>query len=163
MHTCPARRSSQPKTTEVRRKHHNGVEGFEDWEEWFRASERRFRRALEERDTVRVLRLDFDRLYVLRNQIVHGGATWNSRVNRDQVRDGAAILAFLMPVFVDVMMDHPHEDWGRPFYPVVEQVRAVAEEPQAPIALDRVTSADHAAAKRSTAMSPARSRACQRS
>ena len=28
-------------------KHHNGVEGFEDWEEWFRASERRFRRALE--------------------------------------------------------------------------------------------------------------------
>ena len=101
-------------------KHHNGVEGFEDWEEWFRASERRFRRALEERDTVRVLRLVFDRLYLLRNQIVHGGATWNSRVNRDQVRDGAAILAFLMPVFVDVMMDNPHEDWGRPFYPVVE-------------------------------------------
>ena len=101
-------------------KHHNGVAGFEDWEEWFRASECRFRRALEERDTVRVLRLVFDRLYVLRNQIVHGGATWNSRVNRDQVRDGAAILAFLMPVFVDVMMDNPHEDWGRPFYPVVE-------------------------------------------
>ena len=96
------------------------IPSFEDWEEWFRASERRFRRALEERDTVRVLRLVFDRLYVLRNQIVHGGATWNSQVNRDQVRDGAAILAFLMPVFVDVMMDNPHEDWGRPFYPVVE-------------------------------------------
>ena len=93
-------------------KHHNGVAGFEDWEEWFRASERRCRRALKERDTVRVLRLVFDRLYVLRNRIVHGGATWNSRVNRDQVRDGAAILAFLMPVFVDVMMDNPHEDWG---------------------------------------------------
>ena len=29
-------------------KHHDGVEGFEDWEEWFRASERRFRRALDE-------------------------------------------------------------------------------------------------------------------
>ena len=101
-------------------KHHNGLEGFEDWEEWFRASERRFRRALEERDTVRVLRLVFDRLYLLRNQIVHGGATWNSEVNRDQVRDGAAILAFLMPVFGDVMMENPHEDWGRRFYPVVE-------------------------------------------
>ena len=69
-------------------KHHNAVEGFGDWEEWFRASERRFRRALEERNTVRVLRLVFDRLYLLRNQIVHGGATWNSRVNRDQVRGG---------------------------------------------------------------------------
>ena len=28
------------------------------------------------------------------------------------MRDGAAILAFLMPVFVDVMMDHPGEDRG---------------------------------------------------
>jgi hypothetical protein len=36
------------------------------------------------------------------------------------VRDGAAILGFLMPVFVDLMMDNPQEDWGRPFYPVVE-------------------------------------------
>ena len=59
-----------------------------------------------------VLSLVFDRLYVLRNLLVHGGATWNSRVNRDHVRDGAAILAFLMPVFVDVMMDNPDEDWG---------------------------------------------------
>ena len=100
--------------------HHNGVEGFDDWEDWFRASQRRVRRALEARDTVSVLRLVFDRLYVLRNQIVHGGSTWNSQVNREQLRDGAAILAFLMPVFVDVMMDNPHEDWGRPFYPVVE-------------------------------------------
>ena len=29
-------------------------------------------------------------------------------------------VAFLMPVFVDLMMENPHEDWGRPFYPVVE-------------------------------------------
>lgn len=40
--------------------------------------------------------------------------------NRAQVRDGAAILAFLMPVFVDLRMENPKEDWGRPFYPVVE-------------------------------------------
>ena len=39
---------------------------------------------------------------------------------RAMERDGAAILAFLMPVFVDVMMDNPGVDWGRPFYPVVE-------------------------------------------
>ena len=100
--------------------HHNGIGGYEDWGERFRDSERRFARALRARNTVEVLSLVFDRLYVLRNQLVHGGATWNSRVNRDQVRDGAAILAFLMPVFVDVMMDNPGEDWGRPFYPVVE-------------------------------------------
>ena len=94
--------------------HHNGTGGYEDWEERFRASERRFARALRTRNAVEVLSLVFDRLYVLRNQLVHGGATWNSRVNRDQVRDGAAILAFLIPVFVDVMMDNPGEDCAVP-------------------------------------------------
>lgn len=28
-----------------------------------------------------ILSILFDRLYVLRNQLVHGGATWNSDVN----------------------------------------------------------------------------------
>ena len=100
--------------------HHNGIAGYEDWEERFKASAGSFARTFAAQDTARTLSLVFDRLYVLRNQLVHGGATWNSAVNRNQVRDGAAILGFLMPVFVDVMMDNPHEDWGQPFYPVVE-------------------------------------------
>lgn len=99
--------------------HHNGIEGFEDWDEKFRESSRSFGRAFQSGDTVRVLSFVFDRLYVLRNQLVHGGSTWNSGVNRAQVRDGAAILSFLLPVFVDLMMDNPEENWGRPFYPVV--------------------------------------------
>lgn len=99
--------------------HHNGIEGFEDWEDRFKASSRGFAHAFQEGESVRVLSFVFDRLYVLRNQLVHGGSTWNSAVNRAQVHDGAAILAFLMPVFVDLMMDHSTEDWGRPFYPVV--------------------------------------------
>lgn len=100
--------------------HHNGIEGFEEWEHRLKASQRTFAQAFEGGDTVRVLSFVFDRLYVLRNQIVHGGSTWKSTVNRAQVRDGAAILKFLMPVFVDLMMDSPGQDWGNPFYPVVE-------------------------------------------
>lgn len=100
--------------------HHNGIPGFEDWQARFVAASRVFAGAFQTGDTPRVLSFVFDRLYVLRNQLVHGGATWNSGVNRAQVRDGAAILGFLMPVFVDLMMDHPQEDWGRPFYPVIE-------------------------------------------
>jgi hypothetical protein len=99
--------------------YHNGIEGFEDWEDRFKSSARAFAVAFQGGDSARVLSFVFDRLYVLRNQLVHGGSTWNSGVNRAQVRDGAAILAFLMPVFVDVMMDNPDNDWGRPFYPVV--------------------------------------------
>jgi hypothetical protein len=100
--------------------YHNGIDGFENWEERFQASSRSFAHSLQAQDTARILSFVFDRLYVLRNQIMHGGSTWNSGVNRNQVRDGAAILGFLMPVFLDIMMDNPHEDWGRPFYPVVE-------------------------------------------
>lgn len=99
--------------------HHNGIEGFADWDERFKASARAFAAAFQGGDTARVLSFVFDRLYVLRNQLVHGGATWNSSVNRGQVREGAAILAFLTPVFADIMMDNPGNDWGKPFYPVV--------------------------------------------
>ena len=100
-------------------RHYNGVEGYENWERRLKASAGRFSRAVRDQDTARTLNFVFDRLYVLRNQLVHGGATWNSNVNRDQVRDGALILGILMPVFVDVMMDNPYENWGQPFYPVV--------------------------------------------
>lgn len=101
--------------------HHNGINGFQDWETRFRVSGRFFNESFQAGNASHVLSAVFDRLYVLRNQLVHGGATWSSRVNRNQVRDGAAILSFLLPVFVDLMMDHPFEYWGQPFYPVVTE------------------------------------------
>lgn len=100
---------------------HNGIDGYADWEKRFAAAQKLVQSALTSGDTVRILALVFDRLYVLRNQVVHGGSTWGGRVNRHQVRDGAAILGFLLPVFIDLMMDSPHEDWGVPFYPVVDE------------------------------------------
>jgi hypothetical protein len=100
--------------------HQNGQDGFADWEDRLAASGRTIATALANRDTRRILSVLFDRLYVLRNQLVHGGATWNSAVNRDQVRDGAAVLGTLLPIAIDIMMDNPDNDWGRPFYPVVE-------------------------------------------
>ena len=101
-------------------KYHNQIEGYEDWQDRFNASKRRFNSALANKDTKDVLTMLFDRLYVLRNQLVHGGATWNSSVNREQVKDGANILSFLVPIFVDLMMDNPQTDWGAPYYPVVD-------------------------------------------
>jgi hypothetical protein len=72
----------------------NQVPGHEDWEKRFAAARQR-------------------------NQIMHGGATWNSSVNRAQVRDGAAIMAMLVPLFIDLMMDDPATVWGKAHYPVV--------------------------------------------
>lgn len=101
-------------------RYHHGEAGAEDWEARFDFARRRFHTALRQKDTVLILSMLFDRLYVLRNQLIHGGATWNSGTNRDQLRDGAAILRSFVPVMVDVMMETPEGDWGVPMYPVVE-------------------------------------------
>ena len=101
-------------------KHHAGEVGGGGWEITFEAAKRAANRALTQRDTPVVLSILFDRLYVLRNQLVHGGATWSSNANRAQVRDGAALLGCLLPVFIDLMMDHPDEEWAMPTYPVVD-------------------------------------------
>lgn len=91
----------------------------ESWREGFEASRKLALRALMEKDTVRVLSIVFDRLYVLRNQLVHGGATWNSAVNRPQVRDGVAILGTLLPLLLELMIAHPDQDHGEILYPLV--------------------------------------------
>ena len=95
--------------------------GSENWEQSFESSKSIVRRALATRDTRVILSTLFDRLYVLRIQLMHGGASWDSSVNRGQVRDGARILAFLVPLFVELMMSRPDIDWGPPDYPVVNQ------------------------------------------
>ena len=91
------------------------------WRDAFDEARQRVQRALAQQDTERVLYEIFVRLYTLRNQLMHGGATWNSSVNRAQVRDGRALLARVLPVMLGVMMNHPAQFEGRPFYPVVAE------------------------------------------
>lgn len=100
--------------------HLNGVPENGDWAGRLAASHRAVSSAMANRDTPRILSIIFDRLYVLRNQLIHGGATWNSSANRDQVRDGAAVMAWLLPIFVDIMMDNSEHEWGMPHYPLVD-------------------------------------------
>jgi len=100
--------------------YHNGINGFENRDDRFKTSARSFAQSFQTGGSVRVLSFVFDRLYVLRNQLVHGEATWNSVVNWAQVRDGAEIPGFLAPVFIDSMMNNPNENWVKPFYPVAK-------------------------------------------
>ncbi len=94
--------------------------GRNKWQKGFNNFKAISRRALARQDALTVLSIVFDRLYVLRNQLIHGGSTWNSSVNRAQVVDGARILSFLVPLLIGVMLDNPDEDWGEPAYPPVE-------------------------------------------
>ena len=91
-----------------------------DWEERFARSRQAAFSALGRNDCQRVLEIVFDRLYVLRNQLVHGGATWASSANRAQVEDGARLMGALMPAILESMLAAPHVEWGEPLYPVAE-------------------------------------------
>lgn len=45
----------------------------------------------------------FDRIYVLRNQVLHGAAKYESSSNRDSVIPAVAVLSKLVPVFRDIV------------------------------------------------------------
>lgn len=94
-------------------------EGKTEWKEKFANQKRAINTALANQDTLRILSITFSRLYTLRNQIVHGGATWNSSINREQVRDATNLMQYFVPLVIDIMMDNPKELWGEPHYPVV--------------------------------------------
>ncbi|MEZ8034909.1 hypothetical protein [Vibrio crassostreae] len=61
----------------------------------------------------------FSRLYTLRNQLMHGGATYNSSANREQIRDCTALLENVVPTIIEIMMDGADELWGDAVYPLV--------------------------------------------
>lgn len=99
---------------------HNGKISETEWEKAFFLAKDKLLYALEEKKTDKVLTGLFQRLYTLRNQILHGGSTFNSKVNREQVKDGCNILSFLIPVMLEIMMKHHDNiEWGKPFYPVI--------------------------------------------
>lgn len=99
--------------------HLNGLDSGDNWQARFSAANRAAGHALAQHRTGDVLAVIFSRLYTLRNQLVHGGATWNSYVNRDQLRDANAIMGELVPIVIEIMMDNAHEHWGEACYPVV--------------------------------------------
>ena len=91
-----------------------------DWEKGFHQSITDASNALAKKNVNYLLRIVLDRLYVLRNQLIHGGATYTSQINRAQVRDGANILISLLPVIIEIMMDNPKANWGKIYYPPIK-------------------------------------------
>lgn len=93
----------------------------QSWKEDFEQERKTVHKALKEKASVDILLIVFNRLYTLRNQIIHGGATCNSSVNRWQLQNACNILAALLPSFIFVMLENAQSlDLGKPFYPVVQ-------------------------------------------
>jgi hypothetical protein len=77
---------------------HNGSMPEEEWKRRFADAKRAAHAALGNRDTVTVL-----------------------SVVLDQIRDCTSLMGKLVPLVIEIMMDHPQALWGDACYPVVNQ------------------------------------------
>lgn len=77
--------------------------------------------SLQTEDLEAMLSVVFDRLYVIRNQIMHGGAAHGIDYNRKMLTAGYQVLEAMMPIIVAIMMTRPDVDWGEVYFPIDEQ------------------------------------------
>lgn len=94
-------------------------DGSGRWEQQFSDSREIAVRAVLEKRVDVLLQVILDRLYMLRNQLMHGGTTWASSVNRAQLRDGVAILGTLVPVILTLMVEMKDADLGQEVFPTL--------------------------------------------
>ena len=92
-----------------------------EWTDQFARAKKVAHSALARGNTPALLSIIFDRLYTLRNQLIHGGATWDGQVNREQLRDCTRLLGNLVPLIIALMMNNPNTLWGDAVYPVVNR------------------------------------------
>lgn len=90
-----------------------------DWKQSHEQAMTVANRFLSEGNVKGLLQIVLDRLYTLRNQLMHGGATYKSKLNRAPLRDGCNMLSAMLPVILEIMMEHPEEDWGEISYPPI--------------------------------------------
>lgn len=98
----------------------NGKITEAEWKERFAKGKKTAQHALASGNTPTLLGVAFNRIYTLRNQLLHGGATWGGAVNREQLRDCTKLLGKLVPLVIELMMEHPDALWGDACYPVVD-------------------------------------------
>ncbi|MEE2003363.1 HEPN domain-containing protein [Alkalimonas sp. MEB108] len=91
----------------------------DEWLQSFKASKAALNKALAEKNVPLALGCIFTRLYTLRNQLIHGGATHNSSVNREQLKDACNLLQHLIPLIIALMMSAHQQLWGEAIYTVL--------------------------------------------
>ncbi|MBL4941613.1 MAG: hypothetical protein JKY81_08110 [Colwellia sp.] len=100
---------------------HNGKISEEDWKTKFINAKAAANYALSHKNSEQLITIVLQRMYTLRNQMMHGGATWNSSANRTQIRDSVSFLSKLVPFVIDIMMNNPDQLWGDANYPVITE------------------------------------------
>lgn len=103
--------------------YHNGLFSEAALKEDLEKEREQVKRSLEQQDSANLLVMLFNRIYTLRNQVFHGGATYNSRANRPALKNAGNLLTVYTELFLQVILDDPCEkEWGRPYYPYITEV-----------------------------------------
>lgn len=100
--------------------HQNGHISERQWIDKFVAAKKRANSALANEQTDVLLSIILQRLYTLRNQLVHGGATWQGQANRSQIRDAVAFMKRMVPATILIMLNNKNTLWGEPNYPLIQ-------------------------------------------
>lgn len=90
---------------------------LESWEESFFYSNQEIQSFLKYKNIAKYVSAIMQRIYLLRNQLIHGGATHKGRMNRGQVEDCKVLLMQILPCMISIMMRYPTKSWGDLCYP----------------------------------------------
>lgn len=106
----------------------SGSQRARNWEDQFQRANERVCKAKRYSNVRGVLLEVFLRLYTLRNQLFHGGATFAAGWSGQQVRHGAKIMEALVPVILEIMrvdieMNPDSDVWGLIAYPRINYER----------------------------------------
>ena len=89
------------------------------WDSGFRDRVKAAVNRLDNLETEHTLNDLFEKLSIVRHQIVHGGSAGIQSRGLSQVLWGARLLAALIPRFLDSISANIEEDWGSPPFPRV--------------------------------------------
>ena len=75
--------------------------------------------AIEKQNSAFLIREIFYKLYILRNQLMHGLSTYSSSTNREQMTYGVSLLSQLVPALINILMSNTNRHWEAAAYPVI--------------------------------------------
>ena len=114
------------------RDHYQEESDERKYDRHFRHESAKARQAFARQEVGTMLTLLFNRIYVLRNQLMHGASTHQGSLNRGQVRAANDVLNALLPAMLHIMLDildgNPgYARWARLPYPPVGRPDPEAE------------------------------------
>lgn len=92
-----------------------------EWKDRFDRDKRKINTYLKSHSTTNILSIVFSRIYVLRNQLMHGGATWDGKVNRKQINDCAWFMEKFVITMLEILVEEKKFKWPPAPYPAMNK------------------------------------------